>query len=213
MEVNNNIITIIGCGPGSADYLMRVAIKAVSRAEVLVGAQRLLDLFPGSKARRIIVTGHIDDALDEIQLAIENKPVTVLVSGDPGLFSLAKSVIKRFGISNCKVIPAVSSVQTAFARIGLDWYDAKIISGHHKLAEIEELNLKNHNKIAILAGHKDIKPWLSELVNNLEYDADVFVCENLTLENETVRNINPSQINQMEFSSRTIVLVIDKENR
>jgi cobalt-precorrin-7 (C5)-methyltransferase len=213
MELNRNIITIVGCGPGSPDYITPAANNAVANATVLVGAQRLLDLFPASKADQIAVTGHIEDALDEIQLAIDTQSVTVLVSGDPGLFSLAKTVIKRFGISRCKVIPAVSSVQTAFARIGLDWHDAKIISGHYKLAEIEKLNLQTQSKIAILAGHKDIKPWLSQLVNELEFDPEIFICENLTLEDETVRNINPSQIDKIEFSSRTIVLVIDKERK
>ena len=41
MEVNENSITIVGCGPGSADYLMPVAHKAIAHAQVLVGAQRL----------------------------------------------------------------------------------------------------------------------------------------------------------------------------
>jgi precorrin-6B methylase 1 len=103
-------------------------------------------------------------------------------------------------------------VQTAFARIGLDWHDAKIISGHHNLILIQDLNLNAYNKIAILAGNKDLKPWLSELLSNLEYDVDIFICENLTLENETVRNIKPSQIDQIQFSSRTIILIINKEN-
>ncbi|MBW8016153.1 MAG: precorrin-6y C5,15-methyltransferase (decarboxylating) subunit CbiE [Planctomycetes bacterium] len=213
MEVIKNIITIVGCGPGSPDYITPAANNAVANATVLVGAQRLLDLFPDSKAKRIIVTGQIEDALDKIQHAIDIQPVTVLVSGDPGLFSLAKTVIKRFDISKCKVIPAVSSVQTAFARIGVDWFDAKIISGHHKLADIEKLDLKNCRKIAILAGHKDIKPWLSELVNSLQRDSDIFICENLTLEDEAIRNIDKSKIDKIEFSSRTIVLVIDKEIR
>lgn len=213
MELNRNIITIVGCGPGSLDYITPAANNAVANATVLVGAQRLLDLFSDSKAERIIVTGHIEEVLNEIQIAIEIQPVTLLVSGDPGLFSLAKTVIKRFGISNCKVIPAVSSVQTAFARIGVDWFDAKIISGHYKLAEIEELNLKEPKKIAILAGHKDIKPWLIKLLNCMEANPDIFICENLTLENETIRNIDKSQIDKIEFSSRTIVLAIDKEIR
>ena len=213
MEINDNIITIVGCGPGSPEYLTPAAKEAVSKAEVLVGARRLLDIFPDNRAKRIIVTAGIDEALNNIQIALEKKTVAVLVSGDPGIFSLAKSVIKRFGFSKCKVIPAVSSVQTAFASIGIDWHDAKIISGHHKLTEIEGLDLNKHNKIAILAGHKDIKPWLSELVNNLVFDADIFICENLTLENERVRNISSSQIDKVEFSSRTIVLVIDKEIR
>ena len=211
MEIINKKITIVGCGPGSADYLTPAAQKAVTNAQVLVGAQRLLDLFPGSCDERIIVTGHIADALDQIELAAKDKSVAVLVSGDPGLFSLAKSVLSRLGRENCTVIPAVSSVQVAFARTGLDWQDAKIISAHHKLPIVKELNFKDYSKIAILTGHKDIKSWLIDLVNNLETDVDIFVCENLTLENEMVRSINLEQLKTVEFCSRAIILIVKKE--
>ncbi len=211
MEINRNIITIVGCGPGSPDYITHAANKAVENAFVLVGALRLLDLFPDSKGKRIIVTGNIEDVLDKVRILIDKQPVTVLVSGDPGLFSLAKSVIKRFGISNCKVIPAVSSVQTAFARIGVDWHDARIISAHHKLPDVQSLNVIDHGKIAILAGHKGIKPWLQKLAGNLKYDPDIFICENLTLDNEIVQKISSTDIIQIEFSTRTIILIVSKE--
>ncbi len=133
MEMTNKKIAIVGCGPGSIDYITLAAAKAVQNAEVLVGAKRLLELFGDSKAEQIVVTGHIEDVLDKIQAACETRTVAVLVSGDPGIFSLTKTVNKRFGRENCITIPAVSSLQMAFARIGLDWADAKIISAHHKL--------------------------------------------------------------------------------
>ncbi len=211
MEVNEKSITIIGCGPGSVDYLMPVAKKAVAKAQVLVGAKRLLDLFPYSADERIIVTAHITEVLDHIQLVAKDKSVAVLVSGDPGLFSLSKSVINKFGYNRCKVIPAVSSVQVAFARAGLSWEDAKIVSAHHKLPQVRELNFEDYSKVAILAGHKDIKPWLAEIIIKLKHDVNVFICENLTLENETVQNINAEQLNQMDFCSRTIILIVKKE--
>ena len=211
MEITNKKITIVGCGPGSADYLTPAAKKAVANSQVIAGAKRLLDLFPDSFAERIIVTGHITDALDQIQSAAKDKAVAVLVSGDPGLFSLSKSVLSKFGRDCCTVIPAVSSVQVAFARAGLDWQDAKIISAHHKLPITQELNFKDYSKLAILAGHKDIKSWLIDLVNNLREKIDIFVCENLTLENEIVRNITSEQLNKIEFSSRAIILIVKKE--
>jgi precorrin-6y C5,15-methyltransferase (decarboxylating) CbiE subunit len=211
MEITNKKITIVGCGPGSADYLTPAAKKAVANSQVIAGAQRLLDLFPDSSAQRIIVTGHITDALDQIQSAAKDKAVAVLVSGDPGLFSLSKSVISKFGRENCTVIPAVSSVQVAFARAGLDWQDAKIISAHHKLPIAQELNFKEYSKLAILAGHKDIKSWLIDLVNNLQERIDIFICENLTLENESVRNVTGELLNKIEFSSRAIILIVKKE--
>jgi precorrin-6y C5,15-methyltransferase (decarboxylating) CbiE subunit len=211
MEVNEKSITIVGCGPGSADYLLPAAKKAVKKAQLLVGAQRLLDLFPDSCAERIMVTAHIAEVLDQVQIAAKDKSVAVLVSGDPGLFSLAKSIISKFGHDRCEVIPAVSSIQVAFARAGLSWEDAKIISAHHKLPKVQELRLDDYSKIAILAGHKDIKPWLDELINNITTDVNIIVCENLTLENESVTSVNLDQLKRIEFCSRAIILIVKKE--
>ncbi len=39
-------IIIAGCGPGHEDYLRQATRQAVITAEVLVGTQHLLDLFP-----------------------------------------------------------------------------------------------------------------------------------------------------------------------
>ena len=43
MAVTSAQIAIVGCGPGSADYLTEAARQAVAEAEVLVGSRRLLD--------------------------------------------------------------------------------------------------------------------------------------------------------------------------
>lgn len=211
MEINRNIITIVGCGPGSPDYLTPIAQRSAQNAQVLVGAQRLLDLFPDTDAQRIVVTHHIEDCLDKIQILAENRSVAVLVSGDPGLFSLSRSLIKKFGRHRCAVIPAVSSVQAAFAATGLSWENAKIISAHHNLPDIKKLNLENSSGIAILTGHKNIKPWLTELINDLRTDVNIFVCQNLTLKNESVTNVDPEQLDKMDFCSRSIVLIEKKE--
>ncbi len=48
MAIEDQSISIVGCGPGSLDYLTPAALRAIEEAEVLVGAIRLLDLFPAS---------------------------------------------------------------------------------------------------------------------------------------------------------------------
>ena len=130
MAIEFQSISIVGCGPGSLDYLTPASLRAIEQAEVLVGAKRLLDLFAASPAERIVVSAEIGEVLDHIAVRADRQRIAVLVTGDPGLFSLAKPVIERFGRTRCRVIPGVSSVQTAFARIGVDWADARIISIH-----------------------------------------------------------------------------------
>ncbi len=211
MEKIIKTITIVGCGPGAAEYLTAIAVQKAETADVLVGAKRLLELFRNKKAERIVVDSHIETVLDKIETQAEGANVVVLVSGDPGLFSLSKSVLKRFGRDRCSVIPGISSVQAAFARAGLNWQDAKIISAHHELPEITKLDLETVDKIAILAGRSDISEWLNKLSHALPWEASVLVCENLTLENEKVRELDINDIADAEIASMSIILVVKRE--
>jgi cobalt-precorrin-7 (C5)-methyltransferase len=204
-------IIIVGCGPGSAEYVTPAALRAVARARVLVGAERLLALFPSVDAERIVVKADIEDIVDQIAVKARESSVAVLVSGDPGVFSLSGRVIERFGRHACEVIPGVSSIQTAFARIGLDWADARIISAHKEnpASEIAD-SLRDEDKIAVLAGRPGAIQWIVNIAEELGRDRRIFVCEDLTLETEKIREIGLEDLTGMEAGSRTILLIIKR---
>jgi len=204
-------ITIVGCGPGALDCLTPVARAAIESAEVLVGAPRLLDTFSTQRAECIVVRTDIEDVLNQIAARAGHKKVAVLVSGDPGLCSLAKPVIKRFGRDACEVIPGVSSVQVAFARVGLDWLDARIVTAHDKTPEISIATLAGEKKLAVLAGNDTPQTWIASLAMSLAASHRIIVCENLTLLNESVRQVNSSELQTMKLASRAIVLMLHKE--
>jgi cobalt-precorrin-7 (C5)-methyltransferase len=202
-------ITIIGCGPGSRDYLTPAAIRAARNAGVLVGAQRLLDLFPDIDAKRLPIGADIDRAVEMIAGHMDHRSVAVLVSGDPGLFSLAKKVIERFGRDSCEVVPGVSSVQVAFARLSLDWADARIISAHKENPnEALVASLENEDKLAILAGRGEAMEWIKDLISRLGKSRRIFVCEDLTLEDERVSEVSEAELAGLRVGSRTIVLIV-----
>ncbi|MHB8875573.1 MAG: precorrin-6y C5,15-methyltransferase (decarboxylating) subunit CbiE [Myxococcaceae bacterium] len=210
MAIAERAIAIVGAGPGSPDQLTPAARRVVERAEVLVGAQRLLDLFPAVEAERVPVGADIEMALAAIA-ARAGRRIAVLVSGDPGLCSLARPVLRRFGRDACEVVPGISSLQVAFARVGLDWQDARIIDAHGRVPEIAPEALEVEAKVALLVGHRGAQPWLGELARALSAGRRIFACENLTLENERVREIGPAEVAALASSSRTIILLISKE--
>ncbi|NQT93086.1 MAG: precorrin-6y C5,15-methyltransferase (decarboxylating) subunit CbiE [Lentisphaerae bacterium] len=206
------MITIVGCGPGAEDYLTAAARTAIDQAHVLVGAQRLLELRKDDGAEKIPVSAHIADAITTIgDRHVGDRHVAVLVSGDPGMFSLARRVIDTFGMEHCRVIPGISSVQTAFARIGVAWHDAEIVSAHHELPDIDAIGLQSTTKIAVLSGRDDVLEWLQRLVAHLDRTVALFACENLTLENEAISKLSAEDLANRSFSSRCVFLVIQKD--
>ncbi len=135
--------------------------------------------------------------------------MAVLVTGDPGLFSFAKLVIKRFGRERCSVIPGISSVQVAFARIGLDWTGAAIISAHKEDPEYD-VTLGTAEKMAVLGGRDRSLKWIAEHMLPSDGSSRVFVCEDLTTNDEKVTEVTPEELASLRASSRTIVLIIKR---
>ena len=206
-------ITIVGCGPGSPEYLTPLALKTVKNAEILVGARRLLDLFPDHQAGTVIEMGAKVEAVLEAMAGHQDRPMVVLVAGDPGLSSLARPVIGRFGREVCRVIPGISSVQSAFARLGLDWGEARIIDAHGRDPEVDlgDVLRSSVEKIAVLGGRKGSLKWLAKALQGLSSDWAVHVLENLTLTDEKIRLVEPEDLEKVEVSSRTIFLIIKRK--
>jgi precorrin-6B C5,15-methyltransferase / cobalt-precorrin-6B C5,C15-methyltransferase len=116
-------VTVIGCdgrpfGPEAAEVLLT--------AERVVGAPRHLDAAPIPESAQRHEIKHLGEALDA--LTADQRRTVVLASGDPGFFGIVRALRAR-GITP-RVIPAVSSVALAFARLGLDWDDALVVSAH-----------------------------------------------------------------------------------
>ena len=204
-------ITIIGCGPGSPEYLTQAARQAAGKADFMIGSKRLLELFPETVCEKVAEGADTAKVIMEIEARLGKGKIAVLVSGDPGLHSLARPVIRRFGTAHCRVVPGVSSVQLAFARIGLEWSDAKIISAHAGDPSTDFAALRSENKIAVLGGRKESALWVRRLVEYMDDDRAIFALENLSLHNEKVEEVKPSELDGGEYASMTIFLIIRRD--
>ena len=204
-------IVIAGCGPGSPDFLTPAVRRAVEGADVLVGAKRLLELFPESAAEKIAVGADVEQALRAIDARRSGKKIVVLVTGDPGLCSLARPILKRFGRDSCRVIPGVSSVQAAFARLGLDWTDAKMIDAHREDPAVAPEGLRGAAKIAVLAGRQEAFRWGARLAEAVGDGYRIYACEDLTLPGERVSEVGMEDLVVLSFSPRCVVLFIRED--
>ena len=202
-------LTIIGCGPGSESMLTIEAKESALAADTLIGSARLLELFPGS-AEKVETGADIKKAIAEIEKRIDTQKVALLVSGDPGLCSMAKPVVERFGRETCRLIPGISSVQSAFASIGVDWYGAKVVTAHGKDPDISYEELAKEKKIAILGGRDDSIKWIAGLAKHLDRATDIFVCENLSLPTERVLKVEADKLEAIKLSTLVVVLIIEK---
>lgn len=125
-----NKVFIIGAGPGAREYLLPVALKRIMDADCLIGATRNMSEFDDLCKEKIIIKGNLDGIISYIKEHRGEKKIAVLVSGDPGLYSFLERISCELDKNDYEVIPGISAMQVAFARIGESWQDATIISLH-----------------------------------------------------------------------------------
>ena len=92
--------------------------------------------------------GPLRPALDA--LAAHDGDAVVLASGDPGFFGIVRALRER-GL-DCTVLPATSSVALAFARAGLPWDDAVVVSAHGRELRAAVNVCRAYPKVAVLTG-------------------------------------------------------------
>ncbi|MGW1213320.1 precorrin-6y C5,15-methyltransferase (decarboxylating) subunit CbiE [Streptomyces sp. NPDC002499] len=142
------MITVIGTGTGAP-----LAPEALAGAELVVGGRRHLDAVRLPETAERIVLGPLAPALDAIEEYVgKDRPVVVLASGDPGFFGIVRALAERFGSGVLDVRPGVSSVATAFARLGLTWDDAVVVSAHGRELRTAVNVCRAHPKVAVLTG-------------------------------------------------------------
>ncbi|MBE3581702.1 MAG: precorrin-6y C5,15-methyltransferase (decarboxylating) subunit CbiE [Thermoanaerobacteraceae bacterium] len=122
-------LTVVGVGPGDPMWLTPAAYQAAAEAEILVGGRRALELFGFLDKERRIIDADLE-GLYRYLSSVAGRPTAVLVSGDPGLYSLLGWLQRRFRPEEMRVLPGISSVQLAFARLGCSWERANIVSLH-----------------------------------------------------------------------------------
>ena len=204
----DNRITVIGCGPGASACVTPEARAACAGADVLVGAARALELFPECAGRRIVMHGDSRAVLEAVAALDPGLRVAVLVTGDPGIASLGTLAIRRFGRGVCRVVPGISSAQVAFARLGLNWTGARILSAHHTRPDAPGAGEK---VMAVLAGGKESFGWIADLLEKCGAGYAAIVCEDLTLPSERVSRVNLGQLRRGGFSHRTVVVIAKEE--
>lgn len=181
-------VTLIGIGDDGCVGLSSRAVGAVSRAHVLVGGKRHLAFFPDHTGERIVLASGVAAVLDRVAELAEDRNVAILASGDPLFYGIGRMVLDRIGAEHVEVIPQPSSVQLAFARAGLAWDDAAIVSLHGRALEGVVIRLARHAKVAILTDEERSPPRIAaRMLAYGEAAWRAWVCESLGGPGERVR--------------------------
>ncbi|MFE0384863.1 precorrin-6y C5,15-methyltransferase (decarboxylating) subunit CbiE [Streptomyces bungoensis] len=200
------MITVVGTGTGAP-----VPADVLAGAALVVGGRRHLDAVTLPEGAERIALGPLAPALDVIgEYAGKELPVVVLASGDPGFFGIVRALAERFGAGLLDVRPGVSSVAAAFARIGLPWDDAVVVSAHGRDLRTAVQVCRAHPKVAVLTGPGS---GPAELGARLGGDGRVLVVASALgdPEHERVERVSPAEAAARDWGAAvSVVLSLDE---
>ena len=119
-------VTVVGIGDDGWDGLTETARAALQQAPMIVGSTRQLGLLPDLGVRRQPLPSPLLSQLDD--LVASNPGLCLLASGDPMLHGLGATLARRLGAGRLRVLPAVSSVALACARLGWAGHEVDVVS-------------------------------------------------------------------------------------
>lgn len=201
-------IHIVGIGPGSKEYLPPIAVEIINTADVLFGGQRALNLFKELQCEKITIGSNIEEILTIIQQRYGKQTVVVLVSGDPGFFSLLNRLRERVPEEDLNVIPGISSVQLAFARIKRPWHKMQAISLHGRdISELEPFLAVS--PLAILCD-KDHSPDLiaEYFLRRGITERQAFIFHDLSYPEEKLVSVNIKEMARYQENGNVLVIII-----
>ncbi|MBO0771637.1 MAG: precorrin-6y C5,15-methyltransferase (decarboxylating) subunit CbiE [Actinobacteria bacterium] len=193
------MITVIGL---DGSPLAPEAAKALASATLVAGGRRQLAAVAVPAGARTVVLGPLGPALD--QLAGHQGEAVVLASGDPGFFGIVRALRER-GLPSV-VLPAASSVSLAFARAGLAWDDAMVVSAHGRELRQAVNVCRACRKTAVLtgpgAGPAEIGAALAG------WERRLIVCERLGADDERVTECTPAEAAARSWDGPSVVLCL-----
>ncbi len=217
------MIYVIGIGTQGRMSLTERSNRAINGAGLLAGGRRHLEEFPESGAKKAAIGGK-GKSLSDISPVIEKfikrkgkRDVAVLATGDPLLFGIADFIIKKFGKANVEVIPNVSIVQEAFARIKENWNGLKVLSVHGRAFDLDGIcrEAASNDKTAIFTDALTTPSMISKaLIERGFTDFSAYVFEDLGRPGEKItKGALTSIIRRRNFSSLNLLVLLKKNNR
>jgi precorrin-6Y C5,15-methyltransferase (decarboxylating) len=210
--VSTNKIHIIGIGDDGLEGVISPARQLVEQAELIVGAESTLAKLPKLKAERLVVGSNLDQAIDRISRAADKK-VVVLASGDPLFYGVARYLCDRLGKERFDVVPHVSSMQLAFARVKESWEEAFLTNLANRPLDQAIEKIRVATKAGLFTSDDCPPKAVAKALLDRRIDYfSAYVCENLGSPDERVTQGELAEIATQDFSPLNVMILVRRPN-
>ncbi len=200
-------VTMVALG-GAGETMTLSARKALEQAEVVIGAERLLESLPKEDGRKFFSEYRTEAILSLLERERPER-ACVVFSGDTGFYSGARGLLPRLrerGV-DCSVLPGLSSVQLLAARLGRTWQDWTLVSAHGAVCDPITAVMRGRPAFFLTGGAQTPAALCRELEDAGLGGVRVTVGENLAAAEERIVETDAADAARQSFAPLSVLLV------
>ncbi len=203
-------VFIVGIGDDGIEGMTAHALKIVESANILLGPDSCSSLLSADMQGRLEAVSGLEELVDRIEGCGGQHKIVVLASGDPLFYGTARYVCAKLGKERFEVVPHVSSMQLAFARVKESWEDAYLanLSGLPVIDRVID-KIRTVDTAGLFTSEK----WPPNVVAEVLLEQGVtglqaYVCENLGSPDERVTQGTLQEISKESFGLLNVMILI-----
>lgn len=217
MSASEAKIHIVGIGSDGLGGLTARARDLLSSADLVLGSEHSLGRVPELTAERLLIGPDLLEVVRTLEThfgGTRSKRIVMVASGDPLFYGVARYLCDRLGKERFEVLPHVSSMQLAFARIKESWEEAYLTNlANHPLETVLD-RIRTAETVGLFTSEESDPPLIARelLARGLDYFR-AYVCENLGGPDERVTQGELVEIRDMEFAPLNVMILKRKPGR
>ena len=204
--IRKSQVTVVGIGPGSKKAMTGEVRDALSQADCIIGAKRMVEAVAGGHqtVHHAIAPEAISGFIREHR---EYSRFVVAMSGDAGFFSGTKKLLPMLENCDVTVLPGLSSMVYLCARLGTSYEDVLPISIHGRDHDIIPDVRRNKRVFALVGGENGMGNLCRELTAAGLGSVKVSVGERLSYPDEQITVGTAEDLQNRVFQSLSVALI------
>ena len=203
-------VNIVGIGPGNPELLTGAARQAIAESNILIGDKRMLSSFADASKKVYDTIKTSEIAAIAAEADPEKDILAVLVSGDVGFFSLAKTISGKLPDCECVRYCGISSLVYFASKLNMSWDDAKIVSMHGRRQNIISAVAQSKKVFSLTGGEHSPQMLCAKLCEHGLGSVKVYVGEHLSYPEEKLTEGTAEEISKLEFPSLSVMMIINE---
>ncbi len=205
-------VHIVGIGDDGLEGATAAARTVLDQADLIIGTENSLELVRDVKAEKLVV-GTDFSMIPEQITEHAGQRIAVLAMGDPLFYGVARFLCDQCGKDRFEVVPHVSSMQLAFARVKESWEEAYLtdLANQHLDHVVERIRTTEKAGVFTTESVPPASVAQALLHRGIDYFS-VYICENLGSPDERVTHAELQEVAEQQFSALNVMILVREPN-